>query len=511
MSLIRPRNGRHRPRRSAFLATLAAAAGIWAVLASMPRAEAKAPLVKDAKEYWFDFKFQGQKVGFLQSLDETTTVNERPAIHSKRWSVVTVRRQEQVIRMESTTDVWSDPDGRPMRYKHLRLEGKEARSSEGFRDGKELIVRHDIGGNLSERKMLLGDGIYFATSLDLVFNKDLKVGKALTGKAIVEEDGEVRDFSMKVTGKEKTADGEAFVIEGTVAGVTSRELVLPNGETLLVEIPGLGAMFTKTTREKAIQLDNPVDIFSSALFSVATPLPSGDTLEELVVSISGKSGKRPIYISDGRQHAKMIGDRTVELRIRTDAPPAKIVTLPIKTASVKQFLKETPYEAIKDERLTGTERRVVGDTKDAWEAARKINAFVYRHIEKKTLARAFATANEALETKEGDCTEHSVLFSALAKIAGIPTRLVTGLVYVGGRANVFGYHEWVEVWMGDRWIAMDPTFGQDIADPTHVKFTQGQSDPDGLRDAGLVAAALIGDLDFKVSAYTTVAGVKKTQ
>ena len=97
-------------------------------------------------------------------------------------------------------------------------------------------------------------------------------------------------------------------------------------------------------------------------------------------------------------------------------------------------------------------------------------------------------------------------FSALAKISGIPTRLVTGLVYVGPVRQVFGYHEWVEVYIGGRWIPMDPTFGQDVADPTHIKFTEGQSDPDGLRDAGVVAATLIGELELEVLEVTTVSG-----
>ena len=139
-------------------------------------------------------------------------------------------------------------------------------------------------------------------------------------------------------------------------------------------------------------------------------------------------------------------------------------------------------------------------------AAKAINRFVHKHISNKSLARAFATATEALESREGDCTEHAVLFSALAKIAGIPNKLVTGLVYVGGRTPVFGYHEWVEVWTGSGWVAMDPTFGQDLADATHIKFTEGQSDADGLREAGMAAAALIGDLELKVVEYTTTSG-----
>lgn len=238
------------------------------------------------------------------------------------------------------------------------------------------------------------------------------------------------------------------------------------------------------------------------------PLPAGHALEELVVRLRGKSGKAPTHISDTRQRAKTIGKDTIELVIKVDAVPAKAPKLPITGAVAKEFLKETPYESLKDEVLVATAKKVVGGEKNAWEAAKKINAFVHRHIESKTLARAFATATEALETQEGDCTEHAVLFSALAKITGIPTRLVTGLVYVGGKNNVFGYHEWVEVWMGDRWVAMDPTFGQDVADPTHIKFAQGQSDPDGLRDAGLVAASLIGDLELQVVEHVNTSGVR---
>src|SRR5690242_6406190 len=93
------------------------------------------------KEAWFDFKFQNKKVGFLQSVDEPTTVNDKPALHLKRWSVVQVRREKDTIRMESTTDSWTDLQGHPMRFKHVRFEGKDERSFEGYRDGGEFVIR----------------------------------------------------------------------------------------------------------------------------------------------------------------------------------------------------------------------------------------------------------------------------------------------------------------------------------------------------------------------------------
>ena len=60
--------------------------------------------------------------------------------------------------------------------------------------------------------------------------------------------------------------------------------------------------------------------------------------------------------------------------------------------------------------------------------------------------------------------------------------------------------------MGKGWLAMDPTFGQDIADPTHLKFTQGLSDPDGLHDAGIAAAELFSGIKMSVIEYTTSSG-----
>jgi hypothetical protein len=458
---------------------------------------------------WYEFLFQGQKVGFMYSEHEPTTVNDRPAVHVKNWTVISVlRTANQKIRIESTTDTWSEPDGKPMRYKHTRGEGGETRSSEGYRDGDVFIIHHAVGDNMAERKIKLEPGMVLSTFIDRLLAKDLKKGKELKGKAIIEEDGEAKDFTVKVLSSEKRKEGEVFIVQSIVAGLESRTVMAADGKTLELEIPGLGAKLIKSTREKALVLDATVDVFSAAQFSVKKPLPGGDQLEELVVELRGKSGKRPTFVSDQRQKGKPVGKNGVELRVFAQDAPLKSPSLPIKDAKVQQFLKETPYEPLNDEKLRGTVQRVVGGEKNTWEAAKKINAFVYGHIKRKTLARAFATATEALETAEGDCTEHAVLFSALAKIAGIPVRLLTGLVYVGGKNNLFGYHEWVEVYVGDKWIAMDPTFGQNLADATHLMFTRGMSDSDGLREAGLAAASLIGELELDVVEYTTSSGEK---
>lgn len=456
------------------------------------------------REAWFDFNFYGNKVGFLSAKDEPTEVNGQKAVHVHRWSVVMVKRQRDTIRMESTTDAWFGPDGAPMRFTSARTEGAEKRSVDGYRDGEQFVVARTIGADRREQKIPLKGGVLLASSLEVIFvSEGLAVGKKKSGKAIDESEAQLQDFSLEVVGKE----GDDFVLMEVLGPVKSRVIITADGRVKKIELLGIGAEFIETTKEKATAIEATVDIFKSALFSVPEALPPGDELDVVVVRVRGKSGKRPTHVAEARQKAKPIGKDSVELTITVNEAPARTQKLPVK--GQKEFLKETPYESLTDELLVARAKAVVGSETDVWKAAKRINAFVYEHIANKSLARAFASATEALESKEGDCTEHAVLFSALAKISGVPTRLATGLVYVGGPDRVFGYHEWVEVWTGSEWIAMDPTFGQDIADPTHIKFAHGQSDPDGLREAGMVAAALIGDLELQVLSYVTISGKKK--
>jgi transglutaminase-like putative cysteine protease len=78
----------------------------------------------------------------------------------------------------------------------------------------------------------------------------------------------------------------------------------------------------------------------------------------------------------------------------------------------------------------------------------------------------------------GDCNEHTALYVALARAAGIPSRIAVGLVHVRG---AFYYHAWPEVYLAGpagrgAWWPVDPTFDQFPADATHVRLTRGGLD-----------------------------------
>jgi transglutaminase-like putative cysteine protease len=106
------------------------------------------------------------------------------------------------------------------------------------------------------------------------------------------------------------------------------------------------------------------------------------------------------------------------------------------------------------------------------------------------------SALEVLHRKKGECQAHTLLYTALARAKGIPTRLVGGLVYAEGMG--FLYHAWAESYV-DGWIATDPTFNQVGVDASHIKLVQGESWMSLLQIGNIIGKVKANVLDFQVS------------
>lgn len=104
-----------------------------------------------------------------------------------------------------------------------------------------------------------------------------------------------------------------------------------------------------------------------------------------------------------------------------------------------------------------------------WDKARAIAAWVNRGV-KKEMAASLPSALDVLKTMRGDCNEHTYLFVGLARAAGLPAAVKVGLAYQRG---AFYYHAWPAVWVG-KWVEMDPTWGEDTVDATHIAFVEGE-------------------------------------
>jgi transglutaminase-like putative cysteine protease len=165
--------------------------------------------------------------------------------------------------------------------------------------------------------------------------------------------------------------------------------------------------------------------------------------------------------------------------------------LPYKRMDLREALEAEPLIQSDDPRIIEAAERYAErrpyQSLDPRRTAERLNRAVFELLEKQ-ITIAVPSAVQVLESRRGDCNEHTVLFVAMARALGLPARTAVGLVYVDG---AFYYHAWPEVWL-DEWVALDPTFGQAPADAAHIRFIVG-----GLAQQ-VEVARLIGRLEIEV-------------
>ena len=137
-----------------------------------------------------------------------------------------------------------------------------------------------------------------------------------------------------------------------------------------------------------------------------------------------------------------------------------------------KYLEDTAEVQSNHKMIRALARELSADNKTKWQLAKSINLWVHLNLKKELVDTV--TALDALLEMRGECQSHTFLFTALARASGIPTRMVHGLVY-SKEYEGFLYHAWPEVFIGE-WRAMDPTFGQDRVDATHIKLAENSSE-----------------------------------
>ena len=198
-------------------------------------------------------------------------------------------------------------------------------------------------------------------------------------------------------------------------------------------------------------------------------------------------------LEGGRQ--TLSGDTLTVRRENLDAMDPGF-SLPYRLMDLRETLQAEPLIQSDDPRIQEEARRAVGRRlRDPKAAARLLTTRVDRMLSK-SVTLSIPSALQVLDSRQGDCNEHTVLYVAMARALGLPARTAVGLVYLNGS---FFYHAWPEVWLGE-WVAVDPTFGQYPADAAHIRFVVG-----GLAQQ-VEIIRLIGRLNIEVLESTPAGG-----
>jgi hypothetical protein len=280
----------------------------------------------------------------------------------------------------------------------------------------------------------------------------------------------------------------AFKVTMQFSGISSTAWITDVGEVVREESP-MGMLVVREPRETAMALavsrEIQLDLYDAAAVvpKPARRIDDPGSVELLRVRLRGADLSSP----DVQGAGQSVQGNQIEIRDARDLPPVR------REPGLERYLApETFLESDAPEIVAEAQRATAGLEGDAAKAERLVR-HVNALLEKRPTV-SLPSALEVLRTRVGDCNEHTALFVALARAAGIPSRIAVGLVNLRG---AFYYHAWPEVWLEagagrGRWIPVDPTLNQFPADLTHIRLARGGLD----RQAAIVG--MIGRLEMEV-------------
>lgn len=242
---------------------------------------------------------------------------------------------------------------------------------------------------------------------------------------------------------------------------------------------------------------------------IASNLDLGDPLQvrSMTIKLSGLPLDKLRRIPWDPVSQKILQEQKDQLVIQTRAKmvqEADAPSLPQASEELNPALAPTAFCQSDDADIVSVARDIVKEETNSWRAAKKIAEWVNRNLTP-NYDVGFASASEILEHREGDCSEHTVLFVALCRAVGLPARAAVGIMYAEG---FFAYHMWPEVYVGDwvsldpKWLALDEASGEYYTDATHIKFGHSYLDENMYQELLSSTSEIIGRLKIEILEHT---------
>jgi len=434
-------------------------------------------------ETWDIYFIQGSRAGHGQTTISHATESGRQIVRIEGLTHLAIRRFGEVTEQDLRFTSVETPDGELIGFDTEMQMGPAPMQTVGRVDGNLLWMDLTTKGKTVSTSIPWApdDGGPYATEASLL-RRPMQPGETRTVRALVPGFNQVattemtaHDFEpvelptgtcdlLRIDTTQHFPDGKT--LEGSAWCDRQGEMLKTRTEALAIET-------FRVPKALALEDTEPgqFDLGADVAVKVDRPLvrPHATTKAAYRIHLDG-GDPATVFVSGISQQIKSIDSHTAEVTVYA-IRPGNSHGNPTATDDPATDDDRQPNNLIQsdDARITAMAREATGDETDPWRIALTLERFVSRRITKKGFSQAFATAAEVAQNPEGDCTEHAVLLSALARAKGIPARVAIGLVYMRGAA-AFGYHMWSEVHIDGQWIPLDATLAQGGIGAAHLKL-----------------------------------------
>ena len=141
-------------------------------------------------------------------------------------------------------------------------------------------------------------------------------------------------------------------------------------------------------------------------------------------------------------------------------------------ATLAPYLADSLYLNLTSDPIRQQAKTIAGTSTNLAQIVCKVHDWVNTNMTPVGTIGVPRAASSVLGDRRGVCRDYAILYVALARAAGVPTKLCGGIVAYKDR---FYYHAWAESFIGKSagWVAVDPTVPGRFVDATHIALTRG--------------------------------------
>ena len=457
------------------------------------RLEVPAEAYEAGREDWYGIYAEDSKLGYLRlSIEYEREPRGRFVVENEmHLKVMTLGEKREVRSVETMSFDGAPPHGF-LSGASVIDQGPYRQQIEVSREGDAFRAR--ILAADSERTLEVADPDFTVADVmtpELWFREPRQPGDSLSTRSFSLSDLEAAVDTYSVRDLKQTlVDGVAVdyyevALHSTAAGSIGTALIDRRG-TLVSGVIGGAFELRMESPELARDFDYSADVYLLGMAGVDQPLGNPGRVKSLLLEIEGDAPDKIPTSAAQRVYFDTEADAWhLAIGAGSDGEPEAATDEDIAAA-----LEESVEHPIHEESIRELAKEAVGDAVAPRDRVEALVRFVDGYLRDSYSAEPL-TVLDMLTTRQGDCTEHALLFSTLARSLGIPSREVTGLLYLGDDVQAFGGHAWNEVALDGYWHPVDPTWGETEINATHILLGPRTGD-------SASADSLFGGYSFKL-------------
>lgn len=444
---------------------------------------------------WQALLFDGVKVGYaMYERSESAGV-----VRSREVMALEIRRSGESVRLDSETVYEESSAGQPLGFNaSMRASTMQMQVEGTVRDGT-AHVQISNAGQVRQLEVPMGTALLSEGQRQKLVRSGLKAGETISFTMFEPLSQEMLEVHTRVIGPSTVEVYDHYMdlieVEQTLMypgnPLTARMFVDAQFRPYRASMDMLGMKIEQVScdRSCALQESQPLDYLRQLLLKSPAPLDRSLDRNGVRYTLVHRNGKPLELPATGEQRVHSTAAGQVQLDVC-----ATCGTSADSEEERQRSLAATVWMQSDHPELVDMAASALGDLGDPAGQMSALEAFVRSHIRTKDLSVGYASALETARTRTGDCTEHALLLTALARASGIPARVVTGFAYVerfGGQQRVFVPHAWTQAWVDGRWRSYDAALGGFGAG--HIALGVGDGDPSRFH-AGM---NLLGELEVR--------------